>query len=140
MKLNIAVEVAKRGFARMEKAFKRPLFDEWAIIAVRPDSFEVLHYSGGREDRFATEFAEDSVKIRAMMGECLDNPGHFEFVRDADGAQVDAFIVAGIDRLLICNNGTYSMNQITKDPMWTAAQEPFLLLAEKFRADPLEGD
>jgi hypothetical protein len=140
MKLSTAVDFATRGFARMDKAFKRPLFDEWAIIAVHADAFEVLHYSGYREDQFAKEFADDSIKIRALMSDCLDNPGHFEFVRDAGGTQLDAFIVVGKDHLLICNNGALSINQITKDPMWTAAQEPFLLLAEKFRADPLAPD
>jgi len=29
------------------------------------------------------------------------------------------------------------MDSISKDPLWIAAQEPFVELSDKFRADPL---
>jgi hypothetical protein len=38
---------------------------------------------------------------------------------------------------LIWNNTVLSMDRITTEPRWLAAQVPFLDLTEEFRADPV---
>jgi hypothetical protein len=39
---------------------------------------------------------------------------------------------------LICNNTVHSMDAITKDPRWLAAQVPFVELSDQFREDALQ--
>jgi hypothetical protein len=43
----------------------------------------------------------------------------------------------GSECFLICNNTVQSMDAITADPLWLAAQVPFVELSDKFREDPL---
>jgi hypothetical protein len=63
--------------------------------------------------------------------------GDFDFARHAGGTHFDAFMVLGEEIYLICNNTTQSINGITKDSRWLAAQVPFAELTDKFRASPL---
>ena len=137
MEITEAVALVEKYFARMDKAFKRPVFSEWAIVAVKSDRFEVLHYCGFRPDSFEKDFAGDSVQLRNEYDLGQDQAGHFEFVRDAKGEAMDAFISLGAGVVLICNNPELSIEQITKDPTWAGAQIPFVNLTECFRLKPL---
>jgi hypothetical protein len=63
--------------------------------------------------------------------------GDFEFARHGVGPAFEAFMVLGRGVYLICNNTVQSMDSITKDPLWLAAQVPFVELSEKVRGNPL---
>ena len=57
--------------------------------------------------------------------------------RHAGGTRFDAFLVLGRGFYLICNNTRQSMDAITKDSRWLAAQIPFVELSDKIRANPV---
>jgi hypothetical protein len=46
-------------------------------------------------------------------------------------------MVTGEVSYLICNNIAKSMDAITSNELWLAAQVPFVELSEKFRSNPL---
>ncbi|MFM2295218.1 MAG: hypothetical protein RLZZ350_1631, partial [Verrucomicrobiota bacterium] len=53
------------------------------------------------------------------------------------GTQVEAFMIVGQGVYLICNHTSRSMDAITKNPLWLAAQIPFVELSDTFRRDRL---
>jgi hypothetical protein len=65
------------------------------------------------------------------------NVGDFEFARHGIGTGFESFLVLGPGLFLICNHTAQSMDAITQDPLWLAAQVPFVELSDAIRADPL---
>ncbi len=98
---------------------------------------DVLHYFGPRSHHTDSEFREDLGPLRREILSGDYHVGDLEFVRDAQGARFDAFIVAGPGRYLILNNVEKSIQEITANPRWHAAQVAIVRLSEAFRADPL---
>lgn len=138
MKLESARQLIKNCTKQTNSLFGGILFDEWAVLIFRNNKGVLLSYWGTRKSDFQKNFAEDiSVLSTALK---LNNYGYgdFEFARNAAGSKVDAFVKVGQDAYLFCNNLSKSMDDITKDPKWLAAQSAFAELCDCFRSDPLQ--
>lgn len=122
---------------QMDAQYKRTVFDEWAIISLEEQKGRLLSYIGPRKSGFQTNFLADAGALRASLLGGHVNIGDFEFARHGVGTGFESFLVLGKGLFLICNNTVGSMESITKDPLWLAAQVPFVELSDKFRADPL---
>ena len=127
-----------RGCAqRMNELYRKVVFDEWAIVSLEQQRAKILAYLGPRKDDFQKNFAADAQDLRAELLSDKHSPGDFEFSRHGFGTKLEAFVVAGDGLYLICNNTAESMNGIAKDPLWLAAQVPFVEMSDRFRTDPL---
>lgn len=136
MDLATARQHIQSSFARMDALYRRPVFDEWAILsaAAAPG---VLAYSGPRRENFRHQLPTDAEPLRlAVAGRPL-GAGDFEFAADAGGTRYDACMQLGEGSYLVCNHTARAMAEIRRDPKWLKAQAAFFELSEKFRADPL---
>jgi len=122
---------------QMDAQYTRTVFDEWAIISMADQKGRLLAYIGPRKAGFQQNFISDAGALRASLLGGKMNIGDFEFARHGVGTGFESFLVLGEGLFLICNNTVQSMDAITKDPLWLAAQVPFVELSDKFRADPL---
>lgn len=140
MTLNKAVSHIEACAQQMNARYRHIVFDEWAVVALRPGHGRLLAYIGPRKTGFQKNFLKDAGPL--MDGLLAQNtaPGDFEFARYGIGTGFEAFMNLGEGTFLICNNTVQSMDGITKDPMWLNAQVPFVELSEKFRADPLAAE
>ena len=126
------------AFARqMDSQYKKVVFDEWAIILLAENKGKLLAYIGPRKTGFQRNFLADAGSLRASLLTGQTNIGDFEFARHGVGTGFESFLVLGEGLFLICNNTVQSMDGITQDPHWLAAQVPFVELSDAFRADPL---
>ena len=123
---------------RMNVQYNKSVFDEWVLVKLATDQGAILAYDGPRADSYQRRFKEDIVMLRTEMEARHLSVGDFEFVNEAKGTQFDACIRLGQASYLFCNNTTKSMAEIRQDPLWLAAQKPFVDLGAKFRASPLE--
>lgn len=138
MQLAEASSLIKKAVLRMNEAYGRPVFDEWAIITLRAIQGTIHEYAGPRHAGFQSHFLENLVPLREEMNRGdLDN-GDFAFAREATGADFDAFIVLGNEVYLLLNHTEKDMETITRDPMWKKAQPTFVNLCERFRHNALE--
>jgi hypothetical protein len=139
MKIEEAMKVIRAQLLRMNEQYGRTVFDEWAVLAMGPKGgSRVLHYEGPREAVFVTNLPEDSALLRAQSSQREHVPGDFEFVHQAEGAALDAFLKLGTASYLVCNHTGMTMQEIRKDPRWLKAQRAWFALSEKFCADPME--
>jgi len=122
---------------QMHARYQKPVFDEWAVISLADQKGLALAYIGPRKEGFKQNFLEDAGSLRVGLMADKYQVGDFEFARHGVGTGFESFMVLGKGLYLICNNTSQSMDAISKDPLWIAAQEPFVELSEKFRADPL---
>jgi hypothetical protein len=123
---------------RMRALYLRPVFDEWAILALTGKTGAILAYQGPRPDLFRKNLATDVEPLRSgAAGKSLAD-GDMEFASDAAGTKYDALIKSGTASYLVLNHTVKSMTEIRSDPKWLAAQKALFELSEKFRADPLE--
>jgi hypothetical protein len=137
MTLDEAIEVVRTHICRMEEVYHKPVFDEWALVAMFGTKGRALHYSGPRREEFHNGFNRDVQVFAAELRRPSHNLGDFDFTRHGVGTRFDAFVVVGDGLFLLCNNTQQSMATITKDPLWLSAQVPFVELSEVFRSDPL---
>lgn len=137
MTLEEICEQIKTCAHMMNERYGRLVFDEWAVISLAENRARVLFYTGPRNDIFLANFVSDLGTLRAGLLGGNYGIGDFEFSRHGVGTGIEAFLVAGQGMYLICNNTAASMDLITKDPRWLAAQVPFVELADKIRANPL---
>lgn len=137
MNVSEAVELIKTGMRKMNEAYGRPLFDEWALVNLEPVRGKILDYSGPRFADFQANFLENLVPLRREMEADDLSPGDFGFSREAAGTDFDAYVVLGRNLFLLCNHTEKDMETITRDPTWKQAQKPFVALCEKFRQLPL---
>ncbi len=121
----------------MDARYKKVVFDEWAIIALLENKGRLLAYIGPRKEGFQRNFLTDAGSLRAGLLTQEQNVGDFEFARHGVGTGFEAFMLLGQGLYVICNNTVQSMDGITQDPHWIAAQVPFVELSDKLRADPL---
>jgi hypothetical protein len=121
----------------MDALYRRPLFDEWAILSAA-HRHGVIAYSGPRVENFRQGLAADSEPLRVNTAGRPFEAGDFDFAVDAGGTRYDACMKLGPTAFLVCNHTTRAMTEIRKDPKWLKAQAAFFDLSEKFRADPLE--
>ena len=137
MKLDEAIHSVKQGFKKINEAYGRTVFDEWAIISLQSIQGTIYDYSGPRHSDFQKNFLENLIPLRAEIDNDELEPGEFAFSREAPGTNFDAFIVLGDNLFLLCNHTEKTMEEITRDPRWKKAQQPFVMLCEKFRNNPL---
>jgi hypothetical protein len=138
MDLPTARQSITDALERMRRAYYRPVFDEWAILAVGANHGGVVAYSGFRAAQFLENFQADIAPLRETLAGTRLEPGDFEFVADARDTRHDAALKVGASSFLILNNTTKRMAEIRADPRWLHAQAVFVELAELFRNDPLE--
>jgi len=137
MTLDHAVKLIQTCAEQMNARYEKVVFDEWALVSFADQKGHLLSYVGPRKDGFQKNFLTDAGSLRAgLLGQNF-NIGDFEFARHGVGTGFESFMVLGKGIYLICNNTVQSMDGITKDPHWLAAQVPFVELSDKFRADPL---
>ena len=121
----------------MNARYGKTVFDEWAIVSLERGNERIVNYEGPRKEDFQKNFVNDLGALRAEMLTTKHQPGHFDFARHGVGTCFEAFICAGKELYLICNNTQTSMNEIAKDARWLNAQKAFAELTETFRAQPL---
>lgn len=138
MTLAEAIEIIDEELCRLDNAYGRPLFDEWAVVSA--DGRLVFHYNGQREERFAEDFPDDMAHLRAEIeadgGESFTG-GEFGFVREVDAHCYDAYLCLGPGRFLVCNHTRKCMAEVTRDPAWLKAQGVYVDLSQRFAMNPL---
>jgi hypothetical protein len=137
MTLSQAVESLKRSAADMDARYGKIVFDEWALVCLQKGHERLVSYLGSRKEHFQKNFVNDLSSLRGELLTAKHQPGHFDFSRHAVGTSFDAFVCAGEELYVICNNTQSSMDQITSDPRWLDAQKAFATMTEQFQADPL---
>ncbi len=138
MDLESACSYSRDCMNAMEALYGRPVFDEWALVAITGSKGRVLHYNGPRSAAFAETLAHDLRHLRQHLGNGRLQPGDFEFSREADGTGFDAVVAIGDDTYLLCNHTQSAFAALAEDPLWRRAQVPFVDLTEAFRMEPLE--
>lgn len=137
MTLDEANQLIRGCAGLMNDLYKKPVFDEWAIISLMQGKAQILSYLGPRKEGFQKDFAADAQDLRVALFGNEHNIGDFEFARHGVGTKLEAFLVVGDGLYLTCNNTVESMSSIAKDPLWLRAQVPFAEMSDKFRSDPL---
>ena len=125
---------------RMRIAYGRPVFDEWAVLALGPQGGAVVAYHGPRPEAFRRNVPGDAEPLRARTAGKKFAEGDLEFVGDAVGTQYDAFMKVGPTSYLVLNHTGKTMAEIRAEPKWLAAQAVLFELTEKFRSDAVELD
>jgi hypothetical protein len=137
MTLDQAKKLISACARQMDAQYQKVVFDEWAIISLADQKGRLLAYIGPRKAGFQKDFLADAGSLRTSLLAGQTNVGDFEFARHGVGTGFESFLVLGPGLFLICNNTAKSMDAITQDPLWLAAQVPFVELSDKFREDPL---
>jgi hypothetical protein len=132
MKLAEATATIRRHLSRLNKAYTREVFDEYAVVSFKAGRGGILVYEGEREAEFRQAFVDDMVPLRREI--LADQPEHgdFGFTRDGAGTYFDAFVCLGPDTYAIFNNTLKSMEEITQDALWLTAQSEFVALSQQF--------
>jgi len=138
MTLDKTKKLIKRCAEQMHANYGKPVFDEWAIVSFTGQAAHLLAYIGPRKGGFKANFLADAGSLRAGLLSADYQPGDFEFARQGVGTGFESFLVIGAGAYLICNNTVESMDEITRNPKWLAAQVPFVDMSDQIRADPLE--
>ena len=137
MTLSESLVQVQRCAENMNARYGRVVFDEWAVVSLQSGRERILSYQGPRKEGFQKNFVSDLGGLRAEVLTAKHAPGHFDFARHATGTGFEAFICAGDDLYVICNNTQSTMDEIAKDVRWLDAQKEFAALTEHFAADVL---
>src|SRR3954452_25041027 len=132
MTLSQALDAVKRCSENMNARYGKTVFDEWAIVSLQRGKERIVAYQGPRKEHFQKNFSNDLGGMRAEVLTTKHQPGHFDFARHEAGTGFEAFVCAGDELYLICNNTRASMNDIAKDTRWLEAQKVFLELTDQF--------
>ena len=137
MTISQSLALVKRTADSMNARYGKVVFDEWAIVSLRRGNEHIVSYQGPRKEDFQKNFVTDLGGLRAEVLTSKHEPGHFDFARNNVGTGFEAFVCAGDELYVICNNTQSSMNEIAKDMRWLDAQKAFAELTETFRVDAL---
>ena len=110
---------------QMDARYGGVVFDEWVIVSLIQNKARIVKYTGPRNDDFLKNFAKDLGSLRTELLDTNYGNGDFAFARHGVGTSFEAFLVLGSGYYLICNNTQTTMDEITKNPLWLAAQVPF---------------
>ena len=138
MDLETARRHIQTAIDRMRAAYLKPVFDEWAILAVPAKTGGVIAYHGPRPDAFKRNLGDDAEPLRARAAGKEFSEGDIEFVPDAADTRYDAFMKIGPTSYLVLNHTVKTMTEIRSDVKWLGAQALLFELSERFREDPLE--
>lgn len=117
---------------------RKPVFNEWLLLARNGQGFEVLHHSKPLFQRKSDGLDMDIHMLADEIQKSTYTTGQYFFAMEAPGALYDAFMVAGPQRYIIFNNTIQSMTEISVDPFWVDCQVRFVELSELFQQDCLE--
>lgn len=137
MTLNVAMEKIRQCAQQMNANYGKPVFDEWAVVSLKRGHEKLVSYMGPRREHFQKNFANDLGSLRAELLTSHHEPGYYDFARHGVGTGVEAFVCAGEELYLICNNTTRSMDDIAREQRWLEAQKVFANLTEEFQADAI---
>lgn len=137
MTLDEAYSLIRATADQMNAHYGKTVFNEFAVLSFHDKAGRILHYQGPRKDDFQKNLGADLDGLRADLESRQFGVGDFEFARHAGGTRFDAFLVLGRGFYLICNNTHSSMEDITKDQRWLAAQVPFVEFSDKIRVNPV---
>ncbi len=140
MLFDAAQQLIRRQVSEMNKAYGATLFDEYAILRIKGGRpAQLLGYQGPREAEIRDVWQDDlkmlSPEIRGA-GRIVG--GEFGFIRDGLGSYFDAFVGIGQDQVLLLNHTAKSIDDLTANPRWLAAQAEFLKLSHTFGVTPAE--
>jgi len=123
----------------MNSRYQEVVFDELAIVSIADNQTRTMSYAGPRQEAFTNSFPKDSASLRTVVrqGGQVYDVGDFEFSHEGAGTGFEAFMILGKGVCLICNNTSKSMDGISKNPRWLAAQVPFAELSDWFRSNPI---
>jgi hypothetical protein len=138
MNVEAASSLITTQLSRMAAQYGRPVFDEWALLAVGASGARVLAYTGPRGEGFSKTFVDDTAPLRRATAAKQYAVGDFDFALEAAGPHFDAMLRTGPVSYLVCNHTGKSMEEVRRDPLWLKAQAAWFDLAEAFRSDPLE--
>jgi len=136
MTIKEAISLIQSTAARMDELYRKPVFDEWAIVVRSGEKTTLVHYRGPRMEQFQKKYFEDTKELRQQYRQANYNIGDFEFARQGYGTKVEAFIRIGEAIFLVCNHTARTMEDIAADPLWLGAQAPFAEMCDRFRTDP----
>ncbi len=122
----------------MRACYLKPVFDEWAILAVPAATGGVVIYEGPRPEQFRSRLPDDAELLRAQTAGKQFSEGDIEFAAEAVGTRYDAFMKIGAASYLVLNHTGRTLAEIRRDAKWLEAQAALFVLSEKLRADPLE--
>jgi hypothetical protein len=137
MRLSEATDLIKTCAEKMNAHYAKVVFDEWAVVSLGGSKARLLAYEGPRKEGFQKNFLKDAGRLRAPLLTHTYDAGDFEFASDGVGTGFEAFTALGQGVYLIWNNTALSMDGITREPKWLAAQVPFVDLSDEFRANPI---
>ena len=83
MDLETARRHIQAAVEQMRSAYLKPVFDEWAILAVPVKTGGVVAYAGSRADVFRRDLPNDAEPLRAITAGKTFTEGDIEFVPDA---------------------------------------------------------
>ena len=119
MTLEKADKLIKACIDKMKEIYKRPVFDEWAVVSNADTGGLVLAYEGPRVEKVQKGFIDDLRFILSDMTSGQYQPGDFVFSRNADGANFDAFIVVG-EGLFLQKSPPVRWSLLQDPPRWAA--------------------
>src|SRR5882724_5126741 len=117
MTLDQATHLIGTCAEQVSARYKKPVFDEWAVVSLAPNRGRLLAYAGPRKQDFQRNFVSDAGPLRPALLKEEQQAGDFEFARHGVGTGFESFMVLGKGMYLICNNTVQSMDGITSDPL-----------------------
>jgi len=138
MELRRAIKEIKKTIAGMRLQSRKPVFDEWLLVAKNGQGFEVIHHNRPSFWSKGEGLNLDMHMLANEINKSSYSTGHYYFSMEASGTLYDAFMVAGPNRYIIFNNTVQSMTEISADPLWVECQVRFVELSELFQQDSLE--
>src|SRR6185295_6497263 len=135
MKLLEALDKVRHCAEQMNSCYGTTVFDEWALVCLKRGQEKIVAYNGPRKENFQKNFGNDLGSLRAEVLATRHDAGHFDFCRHGVGTGIEAFVCAGDELYLICNNTQVTMNDIAREQRWLDAQKAFLELTDEFRAN-----
>ena len=132
------VERIQNCARQMDAFYGKPVFDEWAIVSLRPGRERIMSYRGPRRDDFQKNFVQDLGAFRGELLTGRHEAGHYDFTRHAVGTGFEAFVCIGPELYLLCNNTQRSMEEITREQRWLDAQKAFAEMTEHFQHCPVQ--
>ena len=137
MDLEAAKLKIQATFQAMRSAYGDNVFDEWAIISLGSQPWQLVSYSGPRRETFSASLPADLKPLAETSTGKAHAIGDFEFAAQAPGTRHDAMLRLGSSSYLLCNNTQKAMAEIRVNHRWLATQRFFAALSETFQNDPL---
>ena len=106
---------------RMSAVYRRPLFDEWAVLSVGEQTHGAPAYSGPRPDVFRRSLQADTVPLRVIAAGRKFSSGDFEFAVDPETRQFRNRVDVDIE--IVSENESLNGRKITNLAIWTAQYE-----------------